>query len=71
MTDEVTSGRAYIYFFPMGQTEPAIVHLSDAKGETFYSIVVHPITGRVKIYDQYVNPPYNERYDDQGNRIEP
>jgi general secretion pathway protein H len=71
MTDEVTSGRAYIYFFPMGQTEPAIVHMSDAKGETFYSIVVHPITGRVKIYDQYINPPYSERYDDQGNRIEP
>jgi general secretion pathway protein H len=71
LTDEVTSGRAYIYFFPMGQTEPAIVHLSDAKGETFYSIVVHPITGRVKIYDQYIQPPGIDRTDDEGTRVEP
>jgi len=70
MTDEVTSGRAYIYFFPMGQTEPAIVHLTDAKGEAPYSIVVHPITGRVKILDRYVSPPIAERYDDQGNRLD-
>jgi general secretion pathway protein H len=70
MTDEVTSGRAYIYFFPMGQTEAAIVHLTDAKGEAPYSIVVHPITGRVKIQDRYVPPPIAERYDDQGNRID-
>jgi general secretion pathway protein H len=70
LTDEVTAGRAYIYFFPMGQTEPAIVHLTDPKGETTYSIVVHPITGRVKIYDHYVEPPAVDQYDDEGNRIE-
>jgi general secretion pathway protein H len=70
VTDEIVAGRAYIYFFPMGQTEPAIVHLSDAKGENYYSIVVHPITGRVKIYDQYVRVPGADQYDDEGNRIE-
>jgi general secretion pathway protein H len=70
LTDEVTAGRAYIYFFPMGQTEPAIVHLSDAKGENFYSIVVHPITGRVKIYDEFVRPPGADQIDDEGKRIE-
>ena len=31
LTDEVVAGRAYIYFFPLGQTEPAIVHLSDPR----------------------------------------
>jgi general secretion pathway protein H len=71
MTDETTSGRAYLYFFPMGQTEAAIVHLTDPKGNSPYSIVVHPITGRVKIYDQYIPPPIAQQYDDAGNLIQP
>jgi general secretion pathway protein H len=70
LTDEVVAGRAYIYFFPMGQTEPAIVHMSDASGDTVYSIVVHPITGRVKIYNEYVKIPGGVEVDDEGNRIE-
>ena len=45
VTEPLTSGRAYIYFFPLGQTEPAIVTLSDPEGEAFYSLVVHPLTG--------------------------
>ena len=32
VTDPLTAGRAYIYFFPLGQTEPAIVTLTDADG---------------------------------------
>ena len=69
-TDEVVAGRAYIYFFPMGQTEPAIVHLSDSSGDSVYSIVVHPITGRTQIYNEYVRPPGGGEVDDEGNRIE-
>lgn len=71
VAEPVTQGRAYIYFFPMGQTEPAIIHLSDKNEKSYYSIVVHPVTGRVRIYDEYVKPPVNERYDDEGNRIAP
>ena len=70
LTDEVVAGRAYIYFFPMGQTEPAIVHVSDESGDTVYSIVVHPITGRTKIYNEYIRPPSGVEVDDEGNRIE-
>jgi general secretion pathway protein H len=66
VADLVTHGRAYIYFFPLGQTEPAIVHLSDPKGETTYSLVIHPITGRVRVYNEYVNPPPDDRVDDEG-----
>ena len=69
-TDEVVAGRAYIYFFPMGQTEPAIVHLTDPDGETTYSIVVHPLTGRTKIYNEYIKPPTGMQIDDEGTRIE-
>ena len=70
VTDTITAGRAYIYFFPLGQTEPAIVALSDMKDESFYSLVVHPITGRVQIKSELVNPARTgDQYDDQGNRV--
>ena len=69
MTEPVTSGRAYLYFYPLGQTEPAIVTLSDASGDTVYSLVVHPITGRVRIYNTEVLPPNGNQYDDEGNQI--
>jgi general secretion pathway protein H len=68
LTDPVTTGRAYIYFFPLGQTEPAIITLSDPDGESIYSLVVHPITGRVRIYNYDVRPPVGET-DDQGNQV--
>lgn len=71
MTDPVTSGRAYLYFYPMGQTEPAIITLSDDSGESVYSLVVHPITGRVRIYNYEVKPNLGVRYDDEGNQITP
>ena len=67
VAEPVTKGRAYIYFFPLGQTEPAIVHLSDAAQETVYSLVVHPITGRVRIYNEYVRPRIDDPVDDVGN----
>jgi general secretion pathway protein H len=71
LSEPVTSGRAYLYFFPLGQTEPAIVTLSDRSGETIYSLVVHPITGRVKVYNEEVKPPPGERTDDEGKTVEP
>jgi general secretion pathway protein H len=71
VTDAVTSGRAYIYFFPLGQTEPAIVSVSDAAGETIFSLVAHPITGRVRVYNQEVKPPVGPASDDEGNQATP
>jgi general secretion pathway protein H len=70
VVDPVTSGRAYIYFFPLGQTEPAIVTLSDKDESSFYSLVVHPLTGRVQIYNQEIAPPRTQT-DDEGNRTAP
>ena len=29
----LTAGRAYVYFFPLGQTEPAIITLSDVDSD--------------------------------------
>ena len=66
-----TAGRAYLYFYPLGQTEPAVITLTDATGESVYSLVVHPITGRVRIYSQEVRPDIGVRYDDTGNQVTP
>lgn len=71
MVDPVTAGRVYIYFYPLGQTEPAIVTLTDASGQSVYSLVVHPLTGRVRIYNQEVQPALGARYDDEGNQVTP
>ena len=70
-TEPVTTGRAYIYFFPLGQTEAAIVSLSDPDGDTVYSLVAHPITGRVRVYNQEVKPPAYGQTDDNGNAVVP
>lgn len=67
LAEPVTAGRAYVYFFPLGQTEAAIIHLADEDGTTPYSLVVHPITGRVRIYNEYVKPVYGDPVDDEGN----
>jgi len=71
LTEPVTSGRAYLYFYPMGQTEPAIITLTDESGESIYSLVVHPITGRVRIYNYEIKPNLGVRYDDEGNQLTP
>jgi general secretion pathway protein H len=69
MTDPVTAGRVYVYFYPLGQTEPAIITLTDKSGESVFSLVVHPITGKVRIYNQEVRPNLGVRYDDEGNQV--
>ena len=45
------------------------IYLSDDDEKTFYTLVVHPLTGRVQIYNTYVQPPVEEQFDDEGNRI--
>jgi general secretion pathway protein H len=70
-TEPITSGRAYVYFFPLGQTEASIVSLSDPDGDTIYSLVAHPITGRIRVYNQEVKPPAYGQTDDTGNTVTP
>jgi general secretion pathway protein H len=61
-------GRAYLYFFPDGHTERAIVRLHD--GDDFYSLVIHPLTGRVEVISGKVDIPrdFGER-DDEGKEV--
>jgi general secretion pathway protein H len=51
-------GRAYVYFFPGGVTEHAIIQLTDndEQEEHVYSIEIHPLTGRAVIHDSELEP---------------
>jgi general secretion pathway protein H len=61
-------GRAYLYFFPDGHTERAIVRLHD--GDDFYSLVVHPLTGRVEVVSGKVDIPRDfGEVDEEGKDI--
>ena len=64
----LVEGKGYIYFFPMGMTEAAVIHLSDGK-DTFYSLIVHPLTGRVTVKNSYVEVDTSEQLDDAGKVV--
>jgi general secretion pathway protein H len=53
-TEPFTQGAGYLYFWPSGQTEHALLHVSyknadENDPEQFFSIIVDPITGRAKV----------------------
>jgi general secretion pathway protein H len=56
LDEPATQGRAYLYFYPEGMTERAIIHLADTSDGAF-SLVVHPLTGRVQIVGGKVDLP--------------
>ncbi len=60
-----TSGKGAIYFFPGGQTEHAVVWVSD-DNDHVYSVEVHPLTGRTRVYD-YAYEPTHMLDDGDGN----
>ena len=48
-------GRAYVYYFPGGTTEHAVIQLTDG-GERVYSVEVHPLNGRAVIHREEYEP---------------
>jgi general secretion pathway protein H len=70
MLDPMSTGKAYVYFFPLGFTEAAWLHVADKNGEGSFTLALHPLTGMVKVYDQYVAPPLQRQVDDLGNEVD-
>jgi general secretion pathway protein H len=71
LDEPLAAGRGYLYFFPLGMTEAATIHLSDKKRETFYTLVVHPLTGRVVVKNAYLEANLREQVDDEGKVVQP
>ncbi len=69
LAEPMSTGLGFVYFFPLGLTEAALVHLSDGSGQAVYTLTVHPLTGRVQVINQYVQPPIDEQFDDEGNKV--
>lgn len=70
LTEPVTKGRAYIYFFPLGQTETANIQISDADRSSTFTLLSHPVTGRVRIESGAIEPPLpREMTDDVGKEV--
>jgi len=54
-TEPREEGTGRVYFFAGGQTERAVVHLRNDRGE-IYSVMLEPITGRAEVFDRPMEP---------------
>jgi general secretion pathway protein H len=62
----VTEGRAYIYFWPAGTTERAVVQLKKAGDkDASLTVVLSPLTGRAKIEKGAVDFPEPRGFDQE------
>ncbi|MGZ6143151.1 MAG: pilus assembly FimT family protein [Myxococcales bacterium] len=57
--ERYSSGRAFVYFWSSGLTEEASIHL--AQGDDVFSLLVSPLTGRVKVVGDRVDAPGQRR----------
>jgi general secretion pathway protein H len=57
--ERYTTGRSFIYFWSSGLTEEAVIHLEQSGDE--YSLLVSPLTGRVKVVGARVDAPGQRR----------
>lgn len=53
--EQSEADNSYIYFFPQGMTEEAIIHIENPKLEIFWSILSHPLTGHTKIFPKSIS----------------
>lgn len=66
-----TEGKAYLYFFPDGHTERAVIHVEDTD-RTVYTLFVQPLTGRVELQSGDIPVPKNfGDADDEGQSVVP
>lgn len=56
LREAVTKGQAYLYFFPLGETQKARIWLADAS-DNFYTLTVAPLTGKVKVFNENLEIP--------------
>lgn len=56
LREELREGQGYLYFFPLGHTEHAIIFLAE-EGGSVYSIEVAPLSGKVTVHDERIEVP--------------
>ena len=69
--EPLREGRAYVYFWPGGTTERAIIQLKKAGDkETALTVVLSPLTGRARIEKGAVDFPEPRGFDDEFSERE-
>jgi general secretion pathway protein H len=53
--EAISSGTAYLYFFPQGFTEKAMIFV--AQGKNVWTISVQPLTGKAQIFGEQLEVP--------------
>lgn len=56
MDKPAAEGHVYLYFFPHGYTQDALIHLADTHGNVF-TVKIYALTGHTRIIGEYVEPP--------------
>jgi hypothetical protein len=69
LQDPVDKGEVSIHFFPLGQTEKAMIELVDRDGEQF-TVLLHGLTGRVEVRDGEIDPDRHMRRDAAGDEVD-
>lgn len=52
--EKISTGKAYIYFFPQGFATHAAIHISDGKDKKF-TVIIQPLTGQSFASPDYVS----------------
>jgi general secretion pathway protein H len=65
-----TEGKAYLYFFPDGHTERAVIHIEDTGGDV-YTLNVRALTGRVEVKSGDLPAGRDFYSDDEGQEETP
>ncbi len=53
INEPVTEGKVYIYFFPNGSVEPAVINLRNEDDTRVFSLKISPLTGVVDVQGDY------------------
>lgn len=54
--EAIEEGKAYIYFFPKGLTEFAVIHIGDPNDdENVMTLIINPLTGRTEVREEEVD----------------
>ena len=69
LRDPISKGEVSVHFFPMGQSEKAIIEMADRDGDQF-TVLLHGLTGRVEVRDGEVDVDRHMRRDAAGDEVE-
>jgi prepilin-type N-terminal cleavage/methylation domain-containing protein len=69
LEDPVLDGVVMVHFFPLGNAEKSMVVIGDDDGN-YFTLLVHPFTGRVEMRKGEVDADDYMRRDAAGNRVE-